>query len=96
MEELATYTGYAVLILLLTAVILFCLIVLYSTITTTYRIGYRKITIFFLEKTENKATYKAANAALEYLLKVGCTETQTLKGVKLLIEDFKKRYKIED
>lgn len=34
MEELATYTGYAVIILLSTAVILFCLFTLCSIIAT--------------------------------------------------------------
>lgn len=96
MEELATYTGYAVIILLSTAVILFCLFTLYSIITSIYRICYRRKTINLLRNTENKATYKAAKAALEYLLKVGCKETQTLKDVKLLIEDFKKKHKMED
>lgn len=85
MEELATYTGYAVIILLSTAVILFCLFTLYSIITSIYRICYRR-----------KTTYKAAFAALEYLHKVGCEETQTLKDVRLMIEDFKKRYEMEE
>lgn len=96
MEELATCTGYAVFILLSTAVILFCLFTLCSIIATIYRINYRSKTINLLRNTENKTTYKAAKAVLEYLLKVGCKETQTLKDVKLLIEDFKKKYKVED
>lgn len=96
MEELATYIGYAVIVLLLIITALFSLFVLYSIITTIHRIGYRHKTIFFLRKAEAKATYKAANMALKYLQKVGCVETQTLKDIKLMIENLKKRQKLKD
>lgn len=49
---------------------------------------------FFLRRSEAKATYKAGNLALKYLLKIA-PEDCTLKDVDFLLEKFRKTHKIE-
>lgn len=95
METAALYIGYAVLGILGLALLLFALFVLWVTIIGAHRIITTKQTIRFMRKSEEKLTYEALEAALQYLLSQGASKHHTLEEVELLIEKFRKECRIQ-
>lgn len=94
MDEIANYIGYAVIFILGVALILLSIFFIYATLVAMYRISFRHKTIFFLRRSESKATYKSGILALKYLLKIA-PEDCTLKDIGFLLEKFIKTHKIE-
>lgn len=94
METTAFYIGYAILAILGLAIVALALFTVYLTAVGIWRIVTTKQTIRFMQRAEAKATNKGAKAAYDFLIKHGCSQTDTLEDVAHLIDKHSKRHNI--
>lgn len=94
METTALYIGYAILAILGLALTALALFTVYLTAIGIYRIVTTKQTIRFMQRAEAKATNEGAKAAYDYLIKHGCSQSDTLEDVARLIDKHSKRHNL--
>lgn len=94
METIALYIGYAVLVVLGLVLAALAGFTVYLTAVGIYRIIYSKKSIRFMIRAEAKAINKGGRCAYEFLIKNGCSESDTLKDVADILEKHKIRHKL--
>ena len=94
METTALYIGYAILAIFGFALIALALFTVCAIVMGIYRIVTTKQTIRFMQRTEAKATNEGAKAAYDYLIKHGCSKSDTLEDVARLIDKHSKRHNL--
>ena len=94
METIALYIGYAILAIFGFALTALALFTLYLTAIGIYRIISTKLTIRFMQRAEAKATNEGAKAAYDFLIKHGCSQSDTLEDVAYLINKHSKRHNL--
>lgn len=95
METTALYIGYAVMVLIVIALIGMSLLVLSGTALGLYRILKYKQTSRFIRKHETKAMYKTCKVAVQFLISKGVSPENTLEEALGMIEKYKKHFKIK-
>lgn len=96
METTALYIGYILIGLIALVLVGMCLLVLWTTVFSLYRIIKYKQTIRFLKKHEQKDIYKACKVAVQFLISKGLTRDNTLEEVLNMIENYRIRCKIKE
>lgn len=96
METTALYIGYILIGLIALVLVGMCLLVLWTTVFSLYRIIKYKQTIRFLKKHEEKDMYKACKVAVQFLISKGVTRDNTLEEVLNMIENYRIRCKIKE
>ena len=94
METTALYIGYAILAIFGFALIALALFTVCAIVMGIYRIVTTKQTIRFMQRTEAKATNEGSKAAYDYLIKHGCSQSDTLEDVARLIDKHSKRHNL--
>lgn len=96
METTALYIGYILIVLIALVLVGMCLLALWTTVFSLYRIIKYKQTIRFLKKHEQKDMHKACKVAVQFLISKGVTRDNTLEEVLNMIENYRKRCKIKE
>ncbi len=92
MDTVIFYTGAGILSLLALALLMAFLGFTCLIAQSLYSIFTSRRTAVFLRKPENRATWKAADAAIRYLRRQGMSGETTIAQAERLIKDFHRRY----
>lgn len=96
MNTIALYLGYIVIGLVAFSLIGLFLLTLYGIFVGFYRIVKYRQTSRLIIKYETKNMYKASKIAVDFLVSKGISPCNTIGEALGMIENYRKRYKIND
>lgn len=96
MDTIALQLGYIVIWLVAFALIGLVLLTLYGISVGFYRIVKYRQTSRLIIKYETKDMYKASKIAVDFLVSKGIDQCNTIGEALVMIENYRKRYKIKE